>query len=61
MPIFEYVCEKCGYKFEKLVRSSDSDKKQKCPECGSENTKKVFSTFACGGNSGGFSAPSCGG
>ncbi len=62
MPIYEYKCEKCGYKFEKLVKSSERDNNQKCPKCGNNNTKKIFSAFSCGSDSvGSSSASSCGG
>ena len=50
MPIFEYLCGKCGNKFEELVFSSD--KKIKCPECGSAKVEKLFSTFASASCSG---------
>jgi putative FmdB family regulatory protein len=33
MPLFEYQCEKCGVRFERLRRKSDPTIKQ-CPECG---------------------------
>lgn len=33
MPIYEYVCKKCGHKFEKIQKFSDA-KIRKCPECG---------------------------
>lgn len=33
MPIYEYVCKKCGHKFEKIQKFSDP-KVKKCPECG---------------------------
>ena len=33
MPIYEYVCKKCGHKFEKIQKFSDA-KIKKCPECG---------------------------
>lgn len=63
MPIFEFKCHDCGYKFEELVPTSDS--RRNCPKCGSENTGKLMSTFAAsvpGGGSAGtsYSAPSCG-
>ena len=35
MPTYEYVCEACGYKFEKLQNMSDKPLKE-CPECGKE-------------------------
>jgi putative FmdB family regulatory protein len=33
MPLYEYLCKKCGHRFEKIVKFSDKPTK-KCPECG---------------------------
>ena len=33
MPLYEYLCKKCGHRFEKLRMFSDKPFK-KCPECG---------------------------
>ena len=33
MPLYEYLCKKCGHVFEKIVKFSDRPIK-KCPECG---------------------------
>ena len=33
MPLYEYECEKCGHRFEKIQKFSDKMIK-KCPECG---------------------------
>ena len=59
MPLFEYECEKCGKKFEKLIFSNDTEKVT-CPNCGSTETKKLLSFFSskssCSASpSGGFS------
>ena len=43
MPIFEYICEDCGTKFEKLVRNGAA---AACPSCGQDHLKQQFSTFA---------------
>lgn len=32
MPLYEYQCEQCGVRFERLQRKSDATMK-KCPEC----------------------------
>ena len=32
MPTYEYLCESCGYKFEKFQKMSDEALKE-CPEC----------------------------
>ena len=54
MPIFEYLCEDCGTKFEKLVRGSADG--IVCPSCGDSHLKQELSTFAA--HSGGQPAPS---
>ncbi len=33
MPLYEYLCKKCGHRFEKIQKFSDKPVK-KCPECG---------------------------
>lgn len=33
MPLYEYECEKCGHRFERIQKFSDPMVK-KCPECG---------------------------
>jgi putative FmdB family regulatory protein len=33
MPLHEYLCKKCGHRFEKISKFSDKPIK-KCPECG---------------------------
>ena len=53
MPIFEYLCEDCGSKFEKLVRRSASENDANsvhCPSCGQDHLKQQFSTFAAHAN-----------
>ena len=43
MPLYEYACKSCGQRFELLVRS---DTVIACPDCGSDDLKKLLSTFA---------------
>jgi putative FmdB family regulatory protein len=45
MPIFEYLCEDCGNKFEKLVRRPGADQVL-CPSCGQSHLEQQFSAFA---------------
>ncbi|MEA5001489.1 MAG: zinc ribbon domain-containing protein [Endomicrobiaceae bacterium] len=45
MPLFEFVCGKCGKQFEKIVFSIDNETVE-CPSCKSKDVKKQFSTFA---------------
>jgi len=44
MPMYEYVCEKCGEKFEKLVLSPAT--RIACPRCGSTACERIYSSFA---------------
>ncbi len=48
MPIYEYLCEDCGTKFEKLIRhlSAPDTEKALCPKCGQGRLTPQVSTFA---------------
>lgn len=46
MPIFEYACDDCGTKFEKLVRRSAEADALRCPSCGRDHLTTQYSTFA---------------
>lgn len=65
MPIFEFMCERCGTHFEELVRSSSTIEGVVCPACDSLEVTKQISTFASkisgtsGSSSWRSSAPSC--
>lgn len=50
MPIYEYRCEDCGTKFEKLVRRSAEASELACPSCSQTHLKQEFSTFAARGH-----------
>jgi putative FmdB family regulatory protein len=52
MPIYEYECLVCGEKFELRRGLNDSDAEIKCPECGEEKPRRVFSVFSTGSSSG---------
>jgi putative FmdB family regulatory protein len=45
MPIYEYDCEECGYKFSQLLMSRKAE--VKCPLC-QGSVKKLMSTFSVG-------------
>ena len=45
MPIYEYQCEQCGHKLEKLQKISDEPLKT-CPQCGNQSLKKLVSAAA---------------
>lgn len=59
MPIFEYVCTSCGYRFEKLEKTAAAANID-CPACGALDVQKQFSSFASGAKSEGCT-PSVGG
>lgn len=42
MPLYEYQCNKCGHKFEKLMAYQYRDEVY-CPECGAKATVKLSS------------------
>ena len=42
MPIYEYQCEACSHKFEKLQKISDDPLKD-CPACNAPQLKKLVS------------------
>ncbi|MGI5837868.1 MAG: FmdB family zinc ribbon protein [Chloroflexota bacterium] len=46
MPLYEYLCQDCSTKFEKLVPASRSHEQPPCPKCSGGNTRKLLSTFA---------------
>ena len=59
MPIYEYLCDSCGTRFEKLVRRSDAA--TECPSCNNKKVTQQLSTFAAhaNGSAGEASMPSC--
>lgn len=44
MPLYEYQCESCGHRFEKIQKFSDP-LEENCPTCGG-TVKKLFSSPA---------------
>jgi putative FmdB family regulatory protein len=65
MPIYEYICDDCGTKFEKLVRNGSA---VACPDCGESHLQPTLSTFATHSSGGKAQSspaesrfPSCGG
>ena len=45
MPIYEYVCGKCGHAFEHLARSL-KETAPVCPSCGAPRPRKSWSSFS---------------
>ena len=55
MPIYEYICQKCGKNQEILLKTLDEN--PHCQECQSDDLKRKLSLFS---SRVGSSAPSCG-
>ena len=45
MPIYEYQCDDCEHKLEKLQKISDDPLKD-CPECGEQGLRRLISAVA---------------
>jgi putative FmdB family regulatory protein len=48
MPVYEYECSACGEKFEvrrSIFAGHAKPGELKCPKCGSEEPRRVFSSF----------------
>jgi len=56
MPIFEYLCESCGHRFEAILFG---EQRPECPKCHTEKLEKQLSVFAIN-NAGHSSAPATG-
>jgi len=45
MPTYQYLCDNCGYEFEKF-QSITARPLRKCPECGKNRVKRLIGTGA---------------
>lgn len=59
MPVYEYICIRCGEKTEVWASIAAKEKglKVTCPKCGSNKVAQVFGSFAALSSSGGKSGP----
>ncbi|RMH07730.1 MAG: zinc ribbon domain-containing protein [Nitrospirae bacterium] len=46
MPLYEYQCQTCDHKFERMQSLSALDEATPCPRCHGEKTKRLMSSFA---------------
>jgi putative FmdB family regulatory protein len=51
MPIYEYTCESCQTRFDRLIKSMTKAEPVHCPKCGSPKTARALSVFAVGAES----------
>ena len=59
MPLYEYLCEKCGQQYESYKRLTEEKKEETCPACGGRAVKMGISLFTAKGTSPGGGS-SCG-
>jgi putative FmdB family regulatory protein len=45
VPLYEYQCNDCGHRFEKIVKFSDAPLRV-CPQCGKETVEQLISAPA---------------
>lgn len=48
MPIFEFQCTECGYRFEELILGRIETAKVPCPKCEKPGAEKLLSVFSSG-------------
>jgi len=51
MPLYEYLCEKCGQQYESYKRLTEEKKDEACPACGGRAVKMGISLFTAKGAS----------
>ena len=51
MPIYEYVCERCGNRFELYRGFWQPDDEIECPSCGQTSPERQFSSFSASNGS----------
>jgi putative FmdB family regulatory protein len=67
MPIYEYMCDQCGERFDKWLRSFSGTEDVHCPKCGSLRVSNAVSLCGKSGSQGDYGgagdscAPSSGG
>lgn len=49
MPIYEFKCDKCGHKFQKLCPMDETGENLACPECDQKYPRKLISGFTVPG------------
>ena len=60
MPLLEYRCGSCAKTAEVLVLAGDAPAKAECPSCGSDEMRRLLSTFAARASAGREADPGCG-
>lgn len=61
MPFYDYICEKCGKVFDRMITMERRNENQECPDCGGQAVRKVISSFSSAGQSHDGSGAGCSG
>jgi len=55
MPLYEFQCNKCEYAFDKVLSVKEMETiKLTCPQCGSDDVKKLMSSGSIKSGLGGY-------
>ena len=46
MPVYEYQCKSCNHRYSAILSIKDSDEAPSCPDCGSDDVRKLVSSVA---------------
>jgi putative FmdB family regulatory protein len=52
MPVFDFTCDACDERFDKLFRTMTDKPKAACPKCGSKKTRRALSLVNAGKSEG---------
>lgn len=63
MPIYTYLCKRCGKEIDFWVKSIESKEEITCPHCQSKDLQRIFTPFmiSSGGQDTQSKCSSCGG
>jgi len=53
MPLYEFFCDKCGAKLERLCKIGEFGEQLTCPQCGGIGLSRLVSGFSAPGVKGG--------
>lgn len=59
MPIYEYVCRRCGVHFSRIQKMGSNPAETKCEACGSVDVQRVVSACAVNAASSSGFVPTC--
>ncbi|HKB01394.1 MAG TPA: zinc ribbon domain-containing protein [Gemmataceae bacterium] len=60
MPLYDFTCDDCGTRFERLVRREADVSEVDCPDCGGRQVSRALSLPAAPVSAAPAAGPSCG-